>query len=38
MMRSLRRSVARLLRAAGMQPMTYGSAEEFRADAEAATI
>jgi FixJ family two-component response regulator len=29
---SLRRSVARLLRAAGMQPITYGSAEEFRAD------
>ena len=30
---SLRRSVARLVRAAGMQPMTYGSGEEFRADA-----
>jgi FixJ family two-component response regulator len=29
---SLRRSVARLLRAAGMQPITYSSAEEFRAD------
>jgi len=29
---SLRRSVARLLRAAGMQPITYASAEEFRAD------
>jgi FixJ family two-component response regulator len=29
---SLRRSLARLLRAAGMQPITYSSAEEFRAD------
>jgi len=29
---SLRRSVARLLRAAGMQSITYASAEEFRAD------
>ena len=29
---SLRRSVARLLRAAGMQPIIYASAEEFRAD------
>jgi FixJ family two-component response regulator len=29
---SLRRSVARLLHAAGMQPITYASAEEFRAD------
>jgi FixJ family two-component response regulator len=29
---SLRRSVARLLRAAGMQPITYASAEAFRAD------
>lgn len=29
---SLRRSVARLLRAAGMQPITYGSAEAFCAD------
>ena len=28
----LRRSLARLLRAAGMQPITYASAEEFRAD------
>jgi FixJ family two-component response regulator len=28
----LRRSVARLLRAAGMQPITYASAEDFRAD------
>jgi FixJ family two-component response regulator len=30
---SVRRSLARLLRAAGMQPTTYGSAEEFRAQA-----
>ena len=29
---SLLRSLARLLRAAGMQPTTYSSAEEFRAD------
>jgi FixJ family two-component response regulator len=29
---SARRSLARLLRAAGMQPITYASAEEFRAD------
>jgi FixJ family two-component response regulator len=29
---SLRRSVARLLRAAGMQSITYASAEEFLAD------
>lgn len=29
---SLRRSLARLLRAAGMQPTTYASAEELRAD------
>jgi FixJ family two-component response regulator len=29
---SLCRSLARLLRAAGMQPITYSSAEEFRAD------
>jgi len=27
-----RKSLARLLRAAGMQPITYASAEEFRAD------
>lgn len=30
---SVRRSLARLLRAAGMQPTTYASAEEFRAQA-----
>jgi FixJ family two-component response regulator len=29
---SQRRSLARLLRAAGMQPIAYASAEEFRAD------
>jgi FixJ family two-component response regulator len=29
---SVRRSLARLLRAAGMQPITYSSAEDFRAD------
>jgi FixJ family two-component response regulator len=29
---SLRRSLARLLRAAGMQAITYASAEDFRAD------
>ena len=29
---SIRRSLARLLRAAGMQPVTFSSAEEFRAD------
>ena len=29
---SARRSLARLLRAAGMQPITYSSAEEFLAD------
>jgi FixJ family two-component response regulator len=29
---SQRKSLARLLRAAGMQPITYASAEEFRAD------
>jgi FixJ family two-component response regulator len=29
---SQRRSFARLLRAAGMQPITYASAEEFRGD------
>jgi FixJ family two-component response regulator len=29
---SLRRSLARLLRAAGMQPIAYASAEAFRAD------
>jgi FixJ family two-component response regulator len=29
---SARRSLARLLRAAGMQPITYASAEEFLAD------
>jgi FixJ family two-component response regulator len=29
---SLRRALARLLRAAGMQPVAYASAEEFRAD------
>ena len=29
---SQRRSLARLLRAAGMQPIAYSSAEEFRAD------
>jgi len=29
---SLRRALARLLRAAGMRPITYSSAEEFRAD------
>ncbi|WP_295393121.1 response regulator [uncultured Thiodictyon sp.] len=29
---SARRSLARLLRAAGMQPTTYASAEDFRAD------
>jgi FixJ family two-component response regulator len=31
---SLLRSLARLLRAAGMQPITYPSAEAFRADAK----
>lgn len=31
---SLRRALARLLRAAGMQPVAYASAEEFRADAK----
>ena len=31
---SVRRSLARLLRAAGMQPTTYASAEEFRADVQ----
>jgi FixJ family two-component response regulator len=31
---SLLRSLARLLRAAGMQPITYSSAEAFRADAK----
>jgi len=31
---SVRRSLARLLRAAGMQATTYGSAEEFRADVQ----
>jgi FixJ family two-component response regulator len=31
---SVRRSLARLLRAAGMQPTTYDSAEEFRADVQ----
>jgi FixJ family two-component response regulator len=31
---SIRRSLARLLRAAGMQPIAYSSAEEFRADAK----
>ncbi len=31
---SLLRSLARLLRAAGMQPVTYTSAEAFRADAK----
>jgi FixJ family two-component response regulator len=30
--KSLLRSLARLLRAAGMQPITYSSAEAFRAD------
>ena len=29
---SARRSLARLLRAAGMRPITYASAEDFRAD------
>jgi FixJ family two-component response regulator len=29
---SVRRSLARVLRAAGMQPITYSSAEDFRAD------
>jgi FixJ family two-component response regulator len=31
---SQRKSLARLLRAAGMQPIAYASAEEFRADAK----
>jgi FixJ family two-component response regulator len=31
---SLCRSLGRLLRAAGLQPVTYGSAEEFLADAK----